>query len=239
MIYVISDIHGCYQSYIKMLEKLKVKDADTVYVLGDVIDRGRDGIKVLQDMMMRPNIIPILGNHEYMAAHALDSLADAARAEAEMPTPELKRKLAKWISDSGAATLHAYRKLTPSGRAQILEYLSEFSLYEEVRAGGKDYILMHAAPTDKGRALSDYSPEELLFTHTLPESHPFPGKILVTGHTSTFLLGDEHRGKIVISEAGDHICLDAGAGYGENLAAICLNTGWQYYVSTKDDPALA
>ena len=239
MIYVIADIHGCYESYIKMLEKLKVKDADTVYVLGDVIDRGKDGIKVLQDMMMRPNIIPILGNHEYMAAHALDSLADAARAEADMPTPELKRKLAKWISDSGAATLHAYRKLTPSGRAQILEYLSEFSLYEEVRAGGKDYILMHAAPIDKGRALSDYTPEELLFTHTLPESHPFPGKILVTGHTPTFLLGDEHRGKIVISDAGDHICLDAGAGYGENLAAICLNTGWQYYVSTRDDPALA
>ena len=138
MIYVISDIHGCYQSYLKMLEKLKIRDSDTVYILGDTIDRGRDGIRVLQDMMMRPNIIPILGNHEYMAAHALDSLADAAKAQAEMPTPELKRKLAKWISDSGAATLHAYRKLTPQQRRQILEYLAEFSLYEEVRAGGKD-----------------------------------------------------------------------------------------------------
>ena len=94
MIYVISDIHGCYQSYLKMLEKLGVRDSDTVYILGDTIDRGRDGIKVLQDMMMRPNIIPILGNHEYMAAHALDSLAGAAKAQAQMPTPGLKRKLA-------------------------------------------------------------------------------------------------------------------------------------------------
>ena len=71
MIYVISDIHGCYRSYLKMLEKLGVRESDTVYVLGDTIDRGRNGIKVLQDMMMRPNIIPILGNHEYMAAHAI------------------------------------------------------------------------------------------------------------------------------------------------------------------------
>ena len=75
---------------------------------------------------MRPNIIPILGNHEYMAAHALDSLADAARAQAQMPTPELKRKLAKWISDSGTATLNAYRKLTPQQRRQILNIWRSF-----------------------------------------------------------------------------------------------------------------
>ena len=238
MIYVISDIHGCYRSYLKMLEKLGVRESDTVYVLGDTIDRGRNGIKVLQDMMMRPNIIPILGNHEYMAAHALDSLADAARAADLMPTPELKKKLIKWFSDSGASTLLAYRKLSPEEKREVLDYLSEFSLYEEVRAGGKDYLLMHAATTTGGREMSSYSPEELLFNHSLPEENPFPGKILVTGHTPTFLFGDQYRGKIVISENGDHICLDAGAGYGENLAAVCLNTGWQYYVSTKDDPAL-
>ena len=80
-----------------------------------------------------------------MAAHALDLLADAAKAQAEMPTPELKRKLAKWISDSGAATLHAYRKLTPQQRRQILEYLAEFSLYEEVRAGGMQIARQFAA----------------------------------------------------------------------------------------------
>ena len=45
MIYVISDIHGCYQSYLKMLEKLKIRESDTVYILGDTIDRGRDGIR--------------------------------------------------------------------------------------------------------------------------------------------------------------------------------------------------
>ena len=128
--------------------------------------------------------------------------------------------------------------LTPAERAQVLEYLAEFSLYEEVRAGGKDYLLMHAAPAEGGWEPSAYHPEDVLFNHSLPEENPFPGKILVTGHTPTFLIGEQYRGKIVVSEKGDHICMDAGAGYGENLAAVCLNTGWQYYLSTAEDPAL-
>ena len=150
IIYVSSNCHGFDHAFRKMREKLTIGESVTVYILGCTIARGRDGIRVLQDMMMRPNIIPILGNHEYMAAHALDSLADAAKAQAEMPTPELKRKLAKWISDSGAATLHAYRKLTPQLRRQLLEYLADFSLYEEVRAGRKDNIMRHAAPVTGG-----------------------------------------------------------------------------------------
>lgn len=39
MIYVISDIHGCYDKYIKMLEKIRFSSEDTLYVLGDVLDR--------------------------------------------------------------------------------------------------------------------------------------------------------------------------------------------------------
>ncbi len=38
--YVISDIHGEYELFIKLLEKIRFTSADTLYVLGDVIDRG-------------------------------------------------------------------------------------------------------------------------------------------------------------------------------------------------------
>ena len=53
MIYVMSDLHGCYDKYMQMLEKIKFNNEDTLYVLGDIVDRGDDGIKILLDMMKR------------------------------------------------------------------------------------------------------------------------------------------------------------------------------------------
>lgn len=61
MIYAMSDLHGCYEKYIQMVEKIRFKSEDTLYVLGDVVDRGEDGIKILLDMMQRSNVIPLLG----------------------------------------------------------------------------------------------------------------------------------------------------------------------------------
>ena len=39
MIYYMSDVHGAYERYLKMLEAINFSDEDTLYVLGDAIDR--------------------------------------------------------------------------------------------------------------------------------------------------------------------------------------------------------
>ena len=64
--YVVADIHGEADRFYTMLEKIQFSDADTMYILGDVVDRGPDGIKLLQDIMKRTNMVMLLGNHEYM-----------------------------------------------------------------------------------------------------------------------------------------------------------------------------
>lgn len=55
MIFVCSDIHGNYEVYKKAVDKLSVND--TLYILGDVIDRGPDGITIIQDMTLRDNVL--------------------------------------------------------------------------------------------------------------------------------------------------------------------------------------
>lgn len=64
MTYIISDIHGNYDKFHKLLYKIKFSDADTLYINGDIIDRGPNPIKLLLEVMQSQNMIFILGNHE-------------------------------------------------------------------------------------------------------------------------------------------------------------------------------
>ncbi|MBR2704422.1 MAG: metallophosphoesterase [Clostridia bacterium] len=61
--YVIGDLHGMYGTYIDVINS--INDEDTLYILGDVIDIGPYGIRILQDIMNRPNVRLILGDHEW------------------------------------------------------------------------------------------------------------------------------------------------------------------------------
>ena len=75
--YVISDIHGQYDMFMELLEKIPLKDSDTLYILGDVVDRGPHPIKTLQKLKKMPNVICMVGNHELMALRCLKLLMTA------------------------------------------------------------------------------------------------------------------------------------------------------------------
>lgn len=66
--YTISDLHGYPVDKFKaLLDKANFSDTDTLYILGDVIDRNGDGgVSLLRYIMAQPNFGFILGNHEDM-----------------------------------------------------------------------------------------------------------------------------------------------------------------------------
>ena len=49
MIYVISDIHGDYPSFYKMLLKINFSSSDSLCILGDVVDKGSDNLYLLEN----------------------------------------------------------------------------------------------------------------------------------------------------------------------------------------------
>lgn len=71
-VYAFSDLHGRYDLWEKIKEK--IQPDDIVYNLGDNIDRGPDGIKICQDLMTMKNVKCIRGNHEMMAIEAIPCL---------------------------------------------------------------------------------------------------------------------------------------------------------------------
>ena len=74
MVYVLSDIHGNLNRYNSIIEQINLQETDILYILGDVIDRYPDGIKILREIIKKDNVKMLLGNHEYMMLEALDPL---------------------------------------------------------------------------------------------------------------------------------------------------------------------
>ena len=67
MIYVMSDLHGYpMEKFLEIMKNINFSSEDFLYVLGDVIDRGRDGVKLLKWLMQNSNTQLLLGNHEDM-----------------------------------------------------------------------------------------------------------------------------------------------------------------------------
>lgn len=54
MIYVMSDIHGHRRRFDSVMKQINLQPEDTLYILGDVIDRNPDGIRILQQLRAMP-----------------------------------------------------------------------------------------------------------------------------------------------------------------------------------------
>ena len=65
MDYCISDIHGHYDLFCRLLDKIRFSGGDKLYVLGDIIDKGPDSIRLAKLLFSMPNVYCIAGNHEY------------------------------------------------------------------------------------------------------------------------------------------------------------------------------
>ena len=73
--YVISDIHGCYDELIRMLEKINLEDSDTLICAGDYVDKGPKNAEVLEWIMnVPPNVILLRGNHDEDFAQNIEAM---------------------------------------------------------------------------------------------------------------------------------------------------------------------
>lgn len=69
--YCMSDIHGDLDRFQKMLKEIAFSAADSLYILGDVIDYRIGGVAILSQIMQAPNMTLIRGDHEQMCLDAL------------------------------------------------------------------------------------------------------------------------------------------------------------------------
>ena len=229
MTYVLSDLHGRYDLYIKMLDKIKFGKEDTLYILGDCVDRGDEGLKIVLDIAERDNVIGLMGNHDFLALSILSNLDRGFKLG---QLEDMKYLIDIWKMDGGTATYNEYKKLSSEERKLALMTIDSFRHYAEVKIGERDFILCHGGIRDysNDRPLLDYTVEDIAFYREDYSKPKFAkrGKYLITGHTPTAAIEGAEEGKIYKNH--DHIAIDCGAVFGYGLGCLCLDTMEEFYV---------
>ena len=228
MIYVTSDPHGYSLSrFQELLREAGFGPDDFLFVLGDVIDRGEEGVSWLRWLLGQPNAQLILGNHEAMLLACSFLFASLTEESAADLDEQKIKRLSVWLGNGAAPTLEGLRpilKKEPEVFLGILEYLREAPLYDTVEVGGRKFVLVHAGLGNFSpeKPLDAYTPEELYWTRPTMETRYYEDATVVFGHTPTqFLVGMEEGGKAVQTDTW--ICIDVGVSAGNKPVLLRLD----------------
>ena len=225
MNYCISDIHGYYDLFCRLLDKIRFSDKDKLYVLGDIIDKGPDSIRLAKLLFSMSNVYCIAGNHEY------DFL-------------KYYRAMMRQTEDYDWV-LEKLRGYFIDGKLLDWETVDKFDLlpfYIETN----EFIGVHAGvPFRDGMLLppEDARPERLVYDRVFKESNVLPKgeKCILYGHTPVrYLTGKD---KILLyprvgtakdsQNIADYckIHLDTGVALSGVLGCFAVNNCQCFYVS--------
>lgn len=227
---ITGDIHGCFNTLKTLLEQgVKITKEDSLYFVGDYIDRGprsREVLDYLIDLKWRGfAVFPIRGNHEDMMLKAME---DPAYLQA-------------WFNNGAEYTLRSFdipeecifdyecfRHILP----RYIKFLETMPYYIEE----EDFILCHAGLNFEAlNPLRDID-SMLWIRDFYYDGSKVAGKRIIHGHTPVPLeelnvsLPDKKR-KVVNLDAG---CVYKGLkGYG-HLLAYDADSGEFFYQGNLD-----
>ncbi len=129
MHYVMSDIHGAYDRFLKMLKKISFTKEDVLFIIGDIPSRGKQTFELLDYVMDKENIVHIKGNHELFLQLYLENNV---------------RMQVLYGRFGGAEVIQDIDRMSQRCKKRYHDYLQALPLYKKVQVNGKDYILTHS-----------------------------------------------------------------------------------------------
>ncbi len=225
--YVCSDMHGQYGLFKKMLEDIHFSMEDTLFVLGDIIDRGPESIPMLQDIMARPNVFCIMGNHELMMY-----------TEYRVAWEE-----SYWLhgSNGGNKTKREFRRLPMGEQKKVLDFIENMYLQIDLTVGDMHFLLSHSDfLEEKGSVFFrdvDYEVARHVVWNSpwrtfeyVPESkYAEDGRVHVIGHVPVQNIFRRWTGAEAYIDA-EHLiinidlgCAGLSHGYPGGLCCLCLD----------------
>jgi serine/threonine protein phosphatase 1 len=237
---IIGDIHGCIRELDELLGLLKIVSSDSLYFIGDLIDRGPDPAAVVRRCRQIANECAtylILGNHEEKFLRWLQHCRNNTGMETQMKGTEEFPALLKGLSNSDIEFLHgAYYSLAlKEENITLLHggiFLSpkfpfpetyRYDLHSPKELKGLNLItkIRYISPDGKFVSLNEKTP-----TH-----HYWAD--LYDGSFGHIFFGHQAFIKDTPKEFPHATCLDTGCVYGGWLNAAVLKDGLKTYFSIQ------
>ncbi|WP_235846150.1 metallophosphoesterase family protein [Leptotrichia massiliensis] len=220
-IFVMSDIHGQYDLFLKMLDKIKLKREDLLVIIGDICDRGKKSYEIyMKCMKMRKlgyNLKFILGNHEDMLLEDLEN-DYPIRYETEYSV----FRNSKYFENKDMKDWHEENFL------EEIEWLVKWLKNCPLIISGNENIFVHAG-LDLKKVLEKQEKETVLWTREEfwlmenVELEEYKGKNIYFGHTPNI------NGRI--SKKTDRIKgIDCGAFFTHFLGCVEVKSQKEIYV---------
>lgn len=182
--YCISDIHGHWENFEAFLND--IDEDDRVFLLGDVVDKGNDPIRVLQHVMKDKRFTMLLGNHEHMMYCYLKSHSS--------------EDYIQWmLLNHGNDTYLPFMELSAQQQKEIFEYIENLPLcIPDLQVNGRHFYLVHAMPYgDKHVKMNDVDFDfEIIaqFVWSRYEGQDMPqGVTVIAGHTPVVYYRRHHE----------------------------------------------
>ena len=215
MKYVMSDIHGNYENFESVMEKIDLKPEDRLYILGDVIDRHPYGLLILQKIMKMENAKMILGNHEYMMMEALGFPYKKPKREVS-GSLLMDDSMNLWYGNGGGITHSVWKCMSGKVQSDIVDYLGELPLNIDLDVNGSKFKLVHAAPVELFKEYGAGYDNEAEYAVWDRDTIHICSKLdytVIFGHTPT--LHFVETTPLEIAAYNGWIGIDCGSGWGE------------------------
>lgn len=212
--YVMSDIHGESKRFYAMLKKLRFSTGDTLYILGDVIDRGPDGVALLRYIFDQSNMVLLMGNHEQLC---LDYYREGSTFVEAL----------RWNRNGNGHTLRDLEHMRVKSRQALLERMRQLPDRVEVTVGERVFYLVHGFPSENAY-------ERLWGRPDYYAPAPLEGKSVIVGHTPVVAYSKHEpvRDHFRILHAPGFIDIDCGCGHSSEerrLACLRLEDMEEFY----------
>jgi len=221
---VISDIHGYFDEFLELLNRVKYTEKDCLYLLGDYVDKGsksKETVQYVMTLAQKENVKVIGGNHDDLFLHWLDG-------------QDHKRMPYAGDKVAGDKTILSFAPFFKKGEneeevrtwiqreyKQEIDFLRQLPYYME----DDHHIYVHAGINPLCEDWKETSPKDFRWIRNkfYRKDHT-QDKTVVFGHTATSVLHEDEN-NVNIWFGNRKIGIDGGAKFGGGLHALLIENG--------------